>query len=90
MTHYYLDENDANSDWTLPNVWITQFTTNELQEYFNSQTEWTGYEAENAEETTARFMACFCMPGCLPDSDWNGPFDTEQEAINYMRDMHAE
>lgn len=28
-----------------------------------------------------------CMPGCLPDSDPNGPFDTEDEAIASARDF---
>jgi hypothetical protein len=90
MPHYYLNEAQANNEWTLPTLWVTKFTTDELQEYFNSQTEWTGYEPENAEGTTARFMACICVPGCLPDSDWSGPFETEEEAEKYMKDMCAE
>ena len=27
-----------------------------------------------------------CFPGCLPDSDPSGPYDTEQEAIEAARD----
>ena len=23
----------------------------------------------------------FCFPGCMPDSDWVGPFDTRKEAL---------
>lgn len=26
-----------------------------------------------------------CFPGCLPDGDWSGPFNTEQAAINDAR-----
>jgi hypothetical protein len=33
----------------------------------------------------AGYFACFCFPGCMPDSDWSGPFDTEEEAVSYMR-----
>ncbi len=32
----------------------------------------------------------FCFPGCLPDSDPFGPFQTEQEAINDMRDTFGD
>ena len=28
----------------------------------------------------------YCFPGCLPDSDPIGPFDTEEEAIEDARD----
>ncbi len=27
-----------------------------------------------------------CLPGCLPDSDAHGPYDTEQAAINAAQD----
>lgn len=27
-----------------------------------------------------------CFPGCLPSGDPVGPFDTEQQAIDYARD----
>lgn len=29
----------------------------------------------------AGYYYCFCFPGCLPDSDPIGPFNTEVEAI---------
>ena len=28
---------------------------------------------------------CYCFPGCMPDSDWHGPFETEAEAVEDMR-----
>ena len=27
----------------------------------------------------------FCMPGCLPDGDEMGPFETEEEALEHAR-----
>ena len=30
-----------------------------------------------------------CLPGCLPDGDPIGPFDTEQEAIDDARERAA-
>jgi hypothetical protein len=28
----------------------------------------------------------FCFPGCMPDSEANGPFDSQEEALKAMRD----
>lgn len=30
-----------------------------------------------------------CLPGCLPDGDAIGPFETEEEAIEYARERAA-
>jgi len=30
-----------------------------------------------------------CFPGCLPDGDANGPFDTEAEAVADARERYA-
>ncbi len=35
---------------------------------------------------TEGWYYCYCLPGCLPDSEPYGPYDTEQDAINAMRD----
>lgn len=31
-----------------------------------------------------------CFPGCLPDSDDTGPFDTEEEALNEAREDYGD
>lgn len=33
----------------------------------------------------AGYYACFAFPGCLPDSEWYGPFESETDAVTYMR-----
>lgn len=40
---------------------------------------------EGAEPCGAGFYWWSCLPGCLPDSDPHGPFDTEEEAIEDAR-----
>lgn len=35
-----------------------------------------------AAQTLAGYYWWPCLPGCLPDSDPYGPFDTEQDAID--------
>lgn len=36
------------------------------------------------------FMWCVCLPGCLPDSEWNGPFPTYAEALADAREQLAD
>lgn len=43
-------------------------------------------EANDGEMETGWYY-WFCFPGCLPDSDPIGPFDTEDDAINGAREI---
>lgn len=36
------------------------------------------------------FMWCVCLPGCLPDSEWSGPFPSYAEALADAREQLAE
>lgn len=40
---------------------------------------------ETFYETDEGWFYWFCMPGCLPDSDKEGPFNTEEEALEHAR-----
>ncbi len=40
----------------------------------------------NSSTLSPGFYWWSCLPGCLPDSDPFGPFDTEQEAIDDARE----
>jgi hypothetical protein len=37
---------------------------------------------ENGEESAVGWYWWACFPGCLPDGDPEGPFPTEQDAID--------
>jgi hypothetical protein len=66
-----------------------------MQAYSNPQRESDPYALPDVEVFFRTDMACkndgwetgegwyywFCFPGCLPDSDPVGPFDTQEEAI---------
>lgn len=39
------------------------------------------YESGDTRELDPGWYYQFCFPGCLPDSELIGPFDTEREAI---------
>jgi DNA-directed RNA polymerase subunit RPC12/RpoP len=34
-----------------------------------------------------KWWAWFCFPGCMPESEPFGPFDSEKQAIDYVRDL---
>ena len=66
---FYFDESRENETHTLPDA-----------EVFHSS--WSRTDSESLEPGWY-WWACF--PGCLPDSDPVGPFDTEAEAIEDAR-----
>lgn len=41
---------------------------------------------ENGEQLPAGWYWWACSPGCLPDGEPYGPFDTEEEALADARD----
>jgi len=41
---------------------------------------------EGDDEMSEGFYWQSCMPGCLPDGEPSGPFETEQEALDDARD----
>jgi hypothetical protein len=63
----------------LPNIWIDYFTKEEMRE-----------ACPEMEDSEGGYMYCFCFPGCLPDSDWFGPFDSEEAALKNARQLHGE
>jgi hypothetical protein len=78
MSYYFLNEDDAKNPHTLPNVWVTHFSKEEIADITGDTTLDAGY------------MWCFCFPGCLPDSDWLGPFDSEQAALEDARQLYGD
>jgi len=48
--------------------------------------DWNGYQEEGAELEPG-FYWWSCFPGCIPDSDVIGPFETEDEAISDAQEI---
>lgn len=42
-------------------------------------------EHEGAEPLPTGWYYWYCFPGCQPDSEPNGPFDTEEDALTAAR-----
>jgi hypothetical protein len=80
MTRYYSEPERENDPYSLPNV-----------EVFYRDGSFTPGDAfspeyNDGEALGAGWFYWFCLPGCLPDSDPMGPYDTEGEALQAARD----
>ena len=81
MSQIYTDETREEEPYALPNVEV--FYVSQMEVNYNLQ------NIDHADEytiTEAGWYWWSCFPGCLPDSDAIGPFETEQEAIDDARD----
>ncbi len=45
-----------------------------------------GFEPRTAHEDHVGYYWQSCLPGCLPDSEPNGPFSTQEEALADARE----
>ena len=45
-------------------------------------------EPEDLEELTAGYYGRLSAPGYLDCTDWHGPFDTAEEALDYVCDIY--
>ena len=91
MSYIYSDPKRADDKFSLPDIWITPV---EAESFVNEDLCYQ-YEQEFPELSENELLAkivedeglqggwawAYCLPGCLPDSDFNGPFESEEEAI---------
>lgn len=76
MGHYYLNRKDEKDKYKLPDLEVYRLT------------DWE--QEDDDDHLAAGWYYRFCFPGCLPDSDPYGPYDTEQEALVSAREDHAD
>ena len=79
MARVYSDTSREDDSWSLPDAEIFH---RELSENTPDTVFW--HEDDN-EPFPAGFYYWYCLPGCLPDSSPFGPFETEQAAIEALR-----
>lgn len=79
---FYLNEEDVANEYTLPNCEVFYAEEGELWDNSSDPDEYDGISPEG-------YYYWFCMPGCLPDSEPYGPYDTEEEAIADCREMYS-
>lgn len=74
MSQFYSEPERETDPYALPDV-----------EIFHS----SDYPAEDgAEPLEEGWYYWYCLPGCLPDSDPYGPFETEEEAEQDVIDQN--
>lgn len=74
---FYTDETRQSDPHSLPDAEVFNVTSAEIQRDNWTDDDGTPYEPG--------FYWWVCSPGCLPDSEPFGPFDTESEAIEDAR-----
>jgi len=81
MTQIYTDPTREMEPYALPNAEVFYFS--QLEANYNLE------NLDHADEytlTEAGWYWWSCFPGCLPDGEANGPYDTESEAIADAQD----
>lgn len=81
MTQIYTDPTREQEPYALPNAEVFYFS--QLEANYNLE------NLDHADEYTLTEVGWYwwsCFPGCLPDGEANGPYDTESEAIADAQD----
>lgn len=78
MAQHYFDETRAGDPHALPDVETFYLGPDDVLE--------AGWISEYGEHLEPGWYWWACFPGCLPDGDPNGPFETEDAALEDARD----
>lgn len=88
MPHFYLDPSRESELYALPDGLATYCEAGEMADHFMLD---DCHEDDTPEDIApAGYYVCACLPGCLPDSEWSGPFDTFEAAVSYWRDLFSD
>jgi hypothetical protein len=100
MSQHYMNPADANDPKKLPNILTMQVRYGYCDGCDGLVLGETGNDTEPCEERACRheelrviiqhvgWFYWFCMPGCMPDTEPIGPFDSEAEALEDARKDH--
>lgn len=75
MSRYYSDPSREDDKWSLPDVEV----------FYVSKTG-TPWEDSEGNRLEPGFYWWTCFPGCMPDSDPFGPFESEEAALADARE----
>lgn len=88
MVQFYSDPSRESDPHTLPDCEVFYVTAKEAAR--NAAELAVSDEREGLIMDEPGFYYWFCFPGCMPDSDPTGPFESEAAAIKYVREMYAD
>ena len=78
MSQFYTDPSREMDEHALPNAEVFWANPGDLNEIFE-------FSLEEGENSPQGFYWWPCFPGCLPDGEPIGPFETEDEAMKDAR-----
>ena len=104
MARFYSDPSRERETWALPNFEAFEVKADEFSAAFvsndgtwmadNMASELDGYAPDEDISGRAQELAGWyywpCFPGCMPDGDATGPFESEEAAIADARDNYGE
>ena len=79
MTRIYSDPSREEETFSLPDIEVFHHDGKRVADG-------DCWANEDGEPLPAGWYWWTCFPGCLPDSDPRGPFDSEEEAISDAQD----
>ena len=85
MTQFYSDESRESEPHALPNMEVFFVDKHDAPDFARNQCDENIYHDDAEDYIGWYWWSCF--PGCLPDSEPSGPFDSEQAAINDAREF---
>ena len=77
MSYHYSDPANEADEHRLPDIEVFHAFVGEL-----------GTD-DDGDEYPAGWYYWWCFPGCLPDSETYGPYDSEQEALDAAREAYS-
>jgi hypothetical protein len=96
MSQFYTDESRENETYALPDAETFYAKAGEWAhdkngercdvETYGMDHDRCGEPVDGQDLNSAGWYWLACLPGCLPDSDPHGPFETEEEAIEDARE----
>jgi len=85
MSQHYSDLSRENDTYALPDVEVFYLSQSEIEDLAQDY----AYDKRRARHAAGPEEGWYfwpCFPGCMPDSDPMGPYDSEQAAIDASRE----
>jgi hypothetical protein len=79
MTQAYSDPARESDPHALPDIEVFHMTKGDIAD--------GSWKDSDGDPIEAGWYWWFCFPGCLPDSELNGPFATQAEALADAQDV---
>lgn len=75
MYYEYSDPNRESEPTSLPDIEVFYWTKEEAYQYFSQ------FDDDGECDAEPGWYYWYCFPGCMPDSEANGPYKTKDAAI---------